>query len=505
MIGIIYCRVSTKEQAEKKTSLENQESACIKLAESMGYLVERKFIDRGESAKTADRPELIAMLDYCAKNKGKVDALFVWKVDRLSRNSGDHHAITGMLLKYGVKFISVTEPIDETPQGNLMEGMLAAFAQFDNEVRTERTKIGMKQRTKEGRWVFGRPAIGYLSVKDETDKTIRVLDPKRYEIIKKAFIEYSLGVYSQAEILQMVTKLGLTTRAGKNLSIQTLNSILKNPFYAGYIFDPWEKKLVKGQHEAIVTKEVFDACQAVVNGFKPSQVTRQKYNPNFPLRGLLVCQKCSRSLTGSMSKGKTKKYGYYHCYKCTGVSYRSDKINSEFRELLENVKPKDSYVNDFKEICLDVWNEEYKETNSIRRKLAQEILDLEDKKEKIIDLGAYEKISTKDLEDRLNKLNNEITRKELDLNDLRKKEYNIDALLSYAEWFLTRTDKIWADLEPAAQQKFQQFIFPEGLNYDSNGFSRTPKLSSIYAVFQTSDKKESRMVAPTGIEPVLTD
>src|SRR5438477_242700 len=133
MNGIIYCRVSSKEQIEG-TSLESQELACHECARSKQVKVLRVFVGRGESAKFADRPELLELLEFCRKHKGSVQLLFIWKIDRLARNVGDFFNIKALLLKYGVRVVSVTEPIDSNPEGKLLETILAGFAQFDNDI-----------------------------------------------------------------------------------------------------------------------------------------------------------------------------------------------------------------------------------------------------------------------------------------------------------------------------------------------------------------------------------
>src|SRR5271169_1762407 len=119
MNGIIYCRVSSKEQIEG-TSLESQETACREYAEAKHINVLRVFVEQGESAKFADRTQLVELIDFCRLNKGSVQSLIVWKLDRFARNVGDHFHIKATLAKYGVAIISVTEPIDGNPEGKLM-------------------------------------------------------------------------------------------------------------------------------------------------------------------------------------------------------------------------------------------------------------------------------------------------------------------------------------------------------------------------------------------------
>lgn len=503
MKAIIYCRVSTKDQANEGMSLQNQEVSCVNYAESLGYEVVKKFIEEGESAKTKMRTQLISLLDYCSDHKGEIDALIVWKIDRFCRSTEDHFALRAMLSKYGVKILSVTEPISDTSQGRMLEGVLAVFAQFDNDVRTDRVNIGMMQKAQKGRWVFGRIPLGYMAEKDDKDKTILVINKAKGEIIKRAFIEFSTGIYLQSEIQRMVNGLGLRSNNNAKLSSQSINNMLRNPIYAGYVPNPWENKIEKGIHEPIISKELFDTCQAIIKGYRPSQTPRHKYNPDFPLRGLLRCEKCGKPLTGSKSKGKTKRYGYYHCYKCSGVNYRSDETNKQFIELLGKIKPTKEYAKDFREIFLSEWKTKYQDLTKDRKKISHELVELEDKKDKIIDMAAYNKLTDSDYDKKMNRLNAEILQKNSELSKIKVEEYDVEALLNYAEWFLVRTDKIWKGLAPDLQQKFQQFIFPEGLPYNEKGFIGTPVLSPVYAVFNASASDKSTMVVPRGVEPLL--
>src|SRR5437762_2554234 len=161
MNGVIYCRVSSKEQIEG-TSLESQELACQEYARQNHIKILRTFVERGESAKFADRAQLLELIDFCKEKKGQVQTLLVWKVDRFARNVGDHFNIKASLLKYGVQVVSVTEPIDSKPEGKLMETILAGFAQFDNDIRAMRTVKGMRRKIQEGIFPW-RPPLRYKS------------------------------------------------------------------------------------------------------------------------------------------------------------------------------------------------------------------------------------------------------------------------------------------------------------------------------------------------------
>ena len=91
-----------------------------------------------------DRKELQRLLEYVRTYKNEVDVLYIWKIDRLSRNLGDYYGIKVALSRYGVRIASVTEPIDDDPVGLFLEAILAAAAQFDNDIRAIRTVGGMR-------------------------------------------------------------------------------------------------------------------------------------------------------------------------------------------------------------------------------------------------------------------------------------------------------------------------------------------------------------------------
>lgn len=141
--AVIYCRVSTKEQVENE-SLGTQLAACLAYCQHRGVDVVKVFEERGESAKSVDRTELQSLLTYCAKNSRKVDYLVVYKVDRFARRAEDHFVLRSMLTKLGICLRSATEPLGEEPSDRMMEGILAVVAQFDNDVRAQRTVTGMR-------------------------------------------------------------------------------------------------------------------------------------------------------------------------------------------------------------------------------------------------------------------------------------------------------------------------------------------------------------------------
>ena len=148
--AVVYVRVSSARQVEN-FSLDTQERLCRDYCAAQGWPVALVFREQGESARSADRTELQRMLTHCREHRGEVGAVMVHSLSRWSREQRDHHALRGLLTAWGITLRSATEPISDDPAGEFLEGIIASAAQFENRLRTARTREGMKAALAAGR------------------------------------------------------------------------------------------------------------------------------------------------------------------------------------------------------------------------------------------------------------------------------------------------------------------------------------------------------------------
>ena len=239
MKGIIYTRVSSDEQV-KGTSLDDQDLKCRQYCAEKGIEVVKIFREEGASAKSADRKIFLEAINFCAKQKGEIQAFVVLRVDRFARNTEDHFSVRKILADYKVTLHSVTEPIGNNPIEKFMETLLAASAEFDNSVRAKRCSDGMIARMREGLWPW-KPPIGYtcFGFKKQGQKKSAPdqPDPIIFPIIQKALKEYSTGMFTQKDILKLLDHEGLARVTGKKTTLQFVDRILTSQlkFYAGII------------------------------------------------------------------------------------------------------------------------------------------------------------------------------------------------------------------------------------------------------------------------------
>lgn len=335
MNAVIYCRVSSKDQVEG-TSLESQELACRDYAKRQNLAISRVFIEEGESAKFADRTQLLQLLNYCKEKTLKIEVLLVWKIDRFARNVEDHYTIKAALKKLGVHIVSVTEPIQADPNGKLLETILAGFAQFDNDIRALRTVQGMQQRLREGIWPW-MPPLGYLPPKIGKKTRPDEPDPRCFETIRKAWQMFATGAYTKADILRLLRAWGLRAYRGRLVSAQLLDHMFGNQYYAGIIRDPWSGQEHSGRHVAMVSAAEFARVQELVSGRGNSQ-PHHRLTDTFPLRGQVRCPSCTARMTGYCAKGRCRRYPYYKCFRrgCSTrtKSYAAASIDDEFSQFL---------------------------------------------------------------------------------------------------------------------------------------------------------------------------
>ena len=500
MKGIIYVRVSSEEQV-KGTSLEHQDDLCHSYCQSKGIEVMGIYREEGASAKTADRKEFLRAIEYCRKNKGRVDAFVVYKVDRFARNTEDHFYVRKTLLDYGVTLHSVTEPIGNNPAEKFIETVLAGSAEFDNAIRTQRCVDGMISKMNQGinPWL---PPVGYDcphsrrkgEKKNEPDKPNEELFP----IIQKGLQEFSKGIYSQMEMITLFDKLGLSKIRGQKTSPQFVGRIFGKylNFYAGILINPWTKEEIQGIHKPMITKEEHFKIRAILSG-KGLNVKHVKKNPNFPLRKTVLCE-CGRPLTGSITNGNGGRYYYYHCYnkECPtyGKGINKNVMERDFVEYLKKITPKKEFLDIFKATVLDFWEEKGKDFKSEAQNYQRQLTVLEGKRKRIFEMREDGSYTPEEFKERKDEIENNIMATKISLDESRIEQFDIEGTLSYANNFIADLGRQWIDLS-ASRLRFQKMVFPDGITYTRGKGFTTARLGLIYTINQHCGADKSLVVA----------
>ncbi len=214
-LALVYYRVSTSEQAntsydDEGFSIQAQRDYVVRKAHELDARIVKEFIDKGKSARTSDRPELQAMLRYITEHP-EITYVIVHKLDRLARNREDDVQIGIFLAKHGVKLVSATENIDETPGGKLVHGIMATIAEFYSGNLSQEARKGLKKKVEIG-GTPGKAPIGYRNIRDKRkgkDIGLVVIDEQMGPIIREAFRLYATGSYTLGTLADELNHQGL--------------------------------------------------------------------------------------------------------------------------------------------------------------------------------------------------------------------------------------------------------------------------------------------------------
>ncbi len=346
-----YIRVST--HAQEELSPDAQKRLLKEYAKNNDLLLSDEFIflDSGISGRTAEkRPAFMKMIEL-AKAK-KFDVILVWKFSRFARNQEESIVYKSMLRnKCGVEVISITEPITNDIYGGLIERIIEWMDEFYSIRLAEDVTRGMTEKALRGGFQAS-PALGYKVVQKGCPP---VIDQEQAKTVRFIYDRYIRTTDSFFDIARLLNQLGYKTRNGGDFETRTVQYILQNPIYKGYV--RWNRsdangKVIKDESEWIVKKGDFEPIIPEEVWEKANQRLRREYHPKGSrpvsknrhwLSGLIKCSNCGRSLATSIHKDR--RYGrYYTNFQCYGYTKGKCAVSHHISEkrllpiLLETLK-----------------------------------------------------------------------------------------------------------------------------------------------------------------------
>lgn len=310
-----YIRVSTVKQGEHGSSLQEQRDAIKNFAARHDLAIIAWFEERETAAKVG-RSEFTRMLT--ALRTGKASGVIFHKIDRSARNLKDWSAVQD-LADQGIDVRFTQESVNlSSNEGRLTGDFLAVISSHYIRNLREEVRKGMRGRLKQGIYPLPAP-IGYL---DQGGGRPKTPDPTRAPLVRGAFELYATERYPLRLLSDELYRRGLRSKIGKQVGVNRLSEILKNPFYVGIIRLKRSGECFDGIHEPLISKSLFDRVQTVLAG----KTTLQWSKHDFLFRKMIRCTHCSYSLIGEMQKGRV----YYRCQTrdCPTRSIREDAVGA---------------------------------------------------------------------------------------------------------------------------------------------------------------------------------
>lgn len=390
----IYTRVSTAIQVDGY-SLDAQKDRLYKEAEHRGYKVIGEYSDEGHSGKNIKgRPGFQKMLDDIRTAKERPDYVYVFKLSRFGRNTADTLSSLQFLEDYGVSLLCVEDSIDSAgAAGKLLIAVYAAVAEAERENIHSQTMAGRWQKAKEGGWNGGFAPYGYKLVNGELE-----IAEDEADLVREIFDMFTNGDIGINSVAKRLNEKGFKKKIRNNANTDRIGksfvkAVLDNPVYAGYlpygrrrtekvdgsrneyhIVKQDEYEIYEGKHEALISKEQWEAACKKRNETGYTREKRHSLEHSHILSGILKCPICGASLYGNVCRKKKKDTSefykdifYYVCKNrrsvngkpCTFKKYlRQEEVNTEViaivKELFDRNDVNEFLAKDFLSEHLDI-------------------------------------------------------------------------------------------------------------------------------------------------------
>ncbi len=319
--AVIYARYSSDNQTEQ--SIDGQLRVCTEYAKSHDILILNTYIDRAMTGTNDNRPDFQRMIKDSSRKT--FNYVIVYKFDRFSRNKYETAMHKKTLKDNGVKVVSATEFVPDTPEGIIFESMLEGYAEYYSAELSQKIRRGNNESRRKGNLTGGKIPYGYNNVNKKA-----VVIPEEAEIIRYIYEQYSIGVYVKDIIAELNSK-GLLHK-GKPFAKNTIYNILANERYSGVYH--FKGEVFDNIYPQIVSQEIFDKVSKKINSNKYGKRSEEI---TYLLKDKIKCGYCGKSMVGENGTAQNGDRKYY--YKCRGRKARLNDCHKQAvrKDVLENI------------------------------------------------------------------------------------------------------------------------------------------------------------------------
>lgn len=314
---VFYGRYSSTNQTEQ--SIEGQRHVCQKYAEQNDMQIVAEYVDRAISGTSDQRPQFQQMIADSAA--ASWECVLVYKLDRFARNRYDSALYKKKLRDNGVRVVSATEQISDSPEGIIMEGLLEAMDEYYSAELSRKMRRGMEESFRKGKFIQSIPPFGYKLTEQHT----LALDPDTAPISGEIFRRYDDGE-KIGQIAAWLNGQGFRKASGRPWSAMNVSRHLHHTVCKGvYQYADFGEMPCP----AVVDAELFDRVQERLS--TAAQRHRKRSGYTYMLTGKMICAYCGKPVCGS-----TSNHGhYYYCRHCeTAKCIKADFLHEKVMDAL---------------------------------------------------------------------------------------------------------------------------------------------------------------------------
>lgn len=358
----VYIRVSTDEQGEYSPDAQFREAEKYAISHDMILSEDHIYIDEGISGKSTKNRTAFNRMIGTAKSKPKpFDVILLWKFSRFARNREDSIVYKSLLRRQlGIEVVSITENIGDDKMSVLIEAFIEAMDEYYSINLAEEVKKGMAEKAIRGEYQAGAP-LGYSKLPGQPLQIVE----EEAKYVRYIFDQYLAGM-SFFAIAGKLNAMGSRTKKRNRIENRTVEYILNNPIYKGYvrwtpsgktvtsrIYDSPDTITKKSDHEPIISEEIFDEVRIMLaagrarrsSGDRPAE-TKKHY-----LSGILKCGSCGSTLSYQQSNNGFQciKYAKGTCKPSHFI--QANKIEKVILDELDRLSAPDVYIDNIRNLA----------------------------------------------------------------------------------------------------------------------------------------------------------
>ena len=488
---LLYCRVSTDEQSEG-FSLNYQEEFLKRFCVGNGYNIVKIYRD-DHSAKNFNRPEWKQLKSYAKANRKSVDKVLYTRWDRFSRNLEQALKEIREFDTLGIELNASEQYLDMSNCDNKMVlSVYLTAGEVERDKISSRTINGTYQAKCEG-YYASRAPYGYDSFRDGSRTQRGVAKGKRSKLIPnenahfvtRAFQTVALGIEPAEVVRKRLKKEGMT------LEKSSFSLMLKNIVYAGKIEVPEFKKesafVVDAVHEPLIDLDTFLKVQEVFKNKRWKGLKSNQKVYDFPLRQFLTCDICGETITGSYSRGRNERYGYYHCRGKCQTRVRKEKVETRIADLLTSIQ-----INaNIKDAFIDVMSDVVKKSNSHK---AVELNKKKERRKQILeqlenadDMRLTNQLPADRYTSIVDRYSSELRRLELEIEALELNNENVNDYLETGLTLVENLDILFNETDNEGKKMLIGSLFTDKLIL-GNECCRTTNMNEVINVLTRNSK-----------------
>ncbi len=390
---VALARVSSREQEREGFSLDVQEDALRAYAGRHDGVIVKLWRIAETASKEDERTTFKELVRYVKTHAADLDGILFYKIDRAARHLPDYVKLEELESEYGVPFISISQPTENTPAGRMMRRTMANMAAFFTEQQSLDVKDGLARRVQSGLFP-GKAPFGYRNIRVEKRGLIEV-HPENAPKVRRIFHLYAFHNHTLDTLLDALHKEGVTyTVSVPRFGRSKLYEILRDRSYVGEI--EFQGQWLPGKHPPLIDRPTWDRVQALLGD-------KVRRSHDLLYAGELIhCGHCQRPITGERVFKKTKdgqrEYIYYRCagYLAEGhprVRVRDFHIDNEVLAMFDRLRVADAEVREWFVAVLRAKTKGEQEASRVRAdELQRQLSQVRQQQDRLVNLRLADEI-----------------------------------------------------------------------------------------------------------------